>query len=98
MLPASAVPVRVGRATLVTPSPRMPLSLAGASARMAGTAGAVVSRVTTSGPDGTDVLLAASVLVAVRVFGPSLSGTVAAMDQAPVAGSAVPVPIRVAPS
>src|ERR1700730_6591560 len=43
VLPASAEPVTVGRATLVMPSPGTPLSLAGARARAAGTPGAVSS-------------------------------------------------------
>ena len=93
----TAVPVMVGSATLVMSSPGTPLSLAGASVRPAGAAGTPVSRVTTSASEGAETLATKSVSVAVRLLAPSLSGTVATIDQVP-AWLTMPVPISVSPS
>ena len=58
--PVSPVPVKLDRATLVRSSLlETPLSLV--STRLAGAAGAVVSRVTSTAVDATEVLPAASV-------------------------------------
>ena len=65
VLPASAVPARVGRVTLVRPSLAVPLSVAAASAG-AETAGAAVSMVRLNGAEGAEVVPAALVTVAVR--------------------------------
>ena len=80
--PVSPVPVKLDRATLVRSSLlETPLSLL--SARLPGAAGAVVSKVTFSAPDATEVLPAASVWVAVMPFRPSLSAVVAVIAQVP---------------
>ena len=69
VLPASAVPVRVGRVTLVLLSPAVPLSLAGSSEGVA-TMGAAVSITRANGAE-VAVLPAASVAVAVMECVPS---------------------------
>src|SRR3954449_5506907 len=94
---ASAVPVKVGVATLVRLSvPDEPESEAVARSGVEGAAGAAVSMVTDRPPEAVPVLPAASVALAVIVWLPEASVDVA-MLQLPLP-SAVPLPTWVAPS
>ena len=72
MLPASAVPVKVGVLSLVTPSPDPPVSLAAVRA-MEGAAGGVVSIVMFSALETAETLPKESVALAVILCGPSAS-------------------------
>ena len=72
VLPASAVPVKVGVASLVTLSMlELPLSLAAARSGVDGAAGAEASIVTVRAEEATETLPAASVAVAVIVWTPA---------------------------
>src|SRR5437870_1678345 len=72
LLPASAVPVKVGVVTLVMLSVlELPLSLAAARSGAEGAAGAVVSMVTLSAAEAAEMLPAASVAVAVMLCVPA---------------------------
>ena len=77
VLPASAVPVKVGVVTLVSLSVlEVPESLAAARSGADGAAGAVVSIVMLSAPDAAETLPAASVAVAVMLWVPCDSALV----------------------
>jgi hypothetical protein len=97
VLPASAVPVKVGVVMLVRSSLLDdPESLAEDRSGVEGAAGEVVSIVTDKADDATDVFPAASVALAVIELTPSGSA-LTAIVQLPLP-SAVPVPINVEPA
>ena len=86
--PSAPVPVITGVVTLVRSSPTAPVSLAGVQGQRRRCAGAVVSMVTTNGADGTEMLPAASVSVAVRLCGPLVSALVVTDQLPPLTGAA----------
>ena len=94
VLLASAVPVSISVASLVIPSPTLPLSLA--KDKIVGTAGTAVPITGSTGCDARLVLPAASVLVAVKAWGPSVSWLVVYVHAPPI--SAATLPNSVAPS
>ena len=98
--PASAVPLRVGCASLVSPPLATGVGALPTSSRMlvsTGSAGGVVSIVRLKLADDTLVLPAASVAWAVKLCAPVASVVLSTILQLPVP-SAVPVPTSVVPS
>ena len=96
MSPATPVPSMNGVVLLVMPSPRVPLSLADASARPAGAACTVVSIVTASGPDVPETVPAMLVSMVVRLCAPAVR-TVLVIAQVPLSAT-VAVPALAVPS
>jgi len=97
VVPASAVPAKVGVVTLVISSLLdVPLSLAAVMSGVEGMAGAVVSMVMLSALDATLVLPAASVALAVMLCVPSLRALTVMPGE--LYAAAVPLPTCVAPS
>ena len=97
--PASAVPLRVGLASLVSwPLVRVVTAPTSSTTETStGTAGGWVSTVRLKVLDGSLTLPAASVANAVKLCVALVSGVVRAIDQLPLA-SAVAVPSRISPS
>src|SRR5437588_124636 len=92
VLPASAVPVKVGGVLLGRLSVvELPLSLAAVRSGVEGAVGAPVSIVTLRALEAVPVLPARSVALAVMLCGPSVRVTVLVMVQLPVP-LAAPVP------
>ena len=95
VLLTAALPVTLGRATLVIPSPTTLPSLAGIKLRPVGAAGPVLIRVTDRS-EGMERLLAASVAVTTRLSMPPFNAVVAVTEKLllplVVAESMMPLP------